>query len=207
MDHIYKLRPDTRMLIWLAGFDQHGKWTPRLAQQALTKYPCSSSKNKKKMATTPQKKTSTKDSHPKTNTGPTQSLQSPPSHRVLRQFPLNQAHAIRGTPDKLFSAYFVPYDGHCLFKAFKEALGLDASIQELRAQVVRVISDEGDPAIRISALNAHISREAEHRNPAWQNIALLDAGTVNRAGELDIQFSHLWVQYADEMSSNAWAGD
>ena len=86
-------------------------------------------------------------------------------------------------------------------------MGLDASIQELRAQVVRVISDEGNPAIRISALNAHISREAEHRNPAWQNVALLDAGTVNRAGELDIQFSHLWVQYADEMSSNAWAGD
>jgi hypothetical protein len=129
------------------------------------------------------------------------------SHRVLRQFPLNQAHAIRGTPDKLFSAYFVPYDGHCLFKAFKEALSLDASIQELRTQVVHIISEESNPAIRISALNAHIAREADHRNPAWQNVPLLDAGTVDRAGELDIQFSHLWVQYADEMSSYAWAGD
>ena len=216
MLHITRLRPDPHMLLWLSGFDQHGKWNALLAKKALSKYPLQTKKGK--TTVTQQKssnplsqsaqtsKNSTRTTAQKNNTDSSTRSQSASSHRVLRRFQLNIQHAIQSAPDRLFSAYFVPYDGHCLFKAFQEALQIETSVQELRTQVVREISLETDAAIRISALNAHIAREGEHNNPRWQNVELLDAGTVFMPGEMDIQFSHLWVQYADEMSNNAWAG-
>ena len=48
MQHLYQLRPDLRMLIWLAGYDKHGKWTASLAQSALTKYPLGLKKKEEK---------------------------------------------------------------------------------------------------------------------------------------------------------------
>ena len=210
--HLFQLKPDLRMLVWLAGFDDQGIWTAAKSKSALTKYPI----QKKKHNTTPSNKKSQPSSQSSTCSKPTSqkrntsrqgpSSQSQPAHRISRQFTLNLAHSIPGNPDRMFTAFFVPYDGHCLFKSFKDALQIDTSIHDLRAQVVRTISEETDPAIRISALNTHISREQEHRNPDWQHIQLLDAGTVSEPGSLDIQFSVLWLKYADHMSVDAWAG-
>ena len=210
MQHLYQLRPDLRMLIWLAGYDKHGKWTASLAQSALTKYPLGLKKKKKNApphtGSSQNTPPASKNTTSKKNTGASRSSVSSPSHRVLRRFQLNLTHAMQETPDRLFCAFFVAYDGHCLFTAFKEALQVETSIQELRNQVVREISEETDAAIRISALNTHIAREADHHNPRWQDVELLDAGTVFVPGEMDVQFSHLWVQYAEDMSGNAWAG-
>ncbi len=60
---------------------------------------------------------------------------------------------------------------------------------------------------RLSALNAHISREQEHFNPAWMGVALLDAGTDLSPGVMDDRFYALWTRYSDEMRATAWAGD
>ena len=92
-----------------------------------------------------------------------QKKQAPSSmHRIMAQFELNLSHAIQATPNKIFHAFFVPYDGHCLFQAFKSSLNIQTSVQDLRTQMVNTISDQTNPQIRISALNAHIAREAEH---------------------------------------------
>ncbi len=57
---------------------------------------------------------------------------------------------------------------------------MNTSVQNLPTQVVRLIidSENTDPAIHISALNCQISREAEHGNPRWQDVELLDAGSA-----------------------------
>jgi hypothetical protein len=212
------------MLNWLYGYDNAGNWQPSRSKAALEKHPLTNKKkqtNSKKASEPPSKSTSSKnpsepDSNPASKSSASSKKKPPPpdknqsqppsSERIMRSFPLNVAHAIPATPDKLFNSYFVPYDGNCLFSSFKNALQLQSTIQQLRIAVVQNISDEANPQIRISCLNTHIAREQEHHNPAWQDVDLLDAGTVFVPGELDIQFSHLWVKYADEMSDNAWAG-
>ena len=55
-------------------------------------------------------------------------------------------------------------------------------------------------------MNAHIAREAEHSNPKWVDIDLLDAGTVLQPGDMDVRLSHLCVEYQEEMTDNSWAG-
>lgn len=218
--HLFQLKPDLRMLLWLHGYDDTGKWTPSKSKAALAKYPLVTKKNKPKSSSSttassdhssgPATKSSTSSKSKNQKQAPPdkdQSSQSPSfSQRIMRRFPLNLAHAIPLTPDRVFKAYFVPYDGHCLFQSFKDSIQLQSTIHDLRNAVVRNISEESNPQIRISALNTHIAREQNHRNPAWHNVNLLDAGTVLVPGEMDIQFSHLWVKYADEMSDNAWAG-
>ena len=73
--------------------------------------------------------------------------------------------------------------------------------------MVAFISGERDAMKRLSALNAHISREQEHQNPAWADVELLDPGTDFSPGVMDIRFSALWVKYSDEMTTRAWAGN
>lgn len=206
------------MLIWLSGYDVNGKWNAINSKNTLAKFPLNSKKSKPKSTTT--NKTSGAESDPlsphSTSTKSRAQKQTPPdldqssqsssSHRISRHFPLNLAHAVPTDPDRLFIAFFVPYDGHCLFNSFISSLQLRSTVQELRTAVVRNISEVSSPQIRISALNTHIAREQDHHNPAWQDVDLLDAGTVFMPGEMDITFSHLWVRYSDEMSHNSWAG-
>jgi hypothetical protein len=203
------------MLIWLHGYNDAGNWQPSRSKASLEKHPLNTKKKQTKSSAT-SKKTTEPHSNPASKTSASSKSKPPPpdknqsqppsSQRIMRSFPLNLAHAVPATPDKLFNSYFVPYDGNCLFSSFKNALQIQSTVQDLRTAVVQNISNEANPQIRISALNTHIAREQEHDNPAWQDVDLLDAGTVFVPGEMDIQFSHLWVKYADEMSDNAWAG-
>jgi hypothetical protein len=61
-----------------------------------------------------------------------QKKQAPSSmHCIMAQFELNLSHAIQATPNKIVHAFFVPYDGHCLFQAFKSSLNIQTSVQDL----------------------------------------------------------------------------
>ena len=126
--------------------------------------------------------------------------------RVVKQFRLNSAHAHPADSTKLFHAFFVPGDGNCLFNSFKSTLHLMTTVSILRRQVVDLISDESDPMKRLSTMNAHIAREQEFHNQTYNNVDLLDAGSINSPGQMDIRFSTLWAQYSDEMLSTSWAG-
>jgi hypothetical protein len=76
----------------------------------------------------------------------------------------------------------------------------------MRNQVVQFFNNDVDPSRKINALNEHIAREAEHRNPDYMNIELFDAGTVFVPGELDQRFETTWLNYIADMTSDSWAG-
>ena len=126
--------------------------------------------------------------------------------RVVSQFQLNISQSNPSEPDKYYNAFQVPADGHCLFSSFKNSLQLATSVQNLRQLVVDFFANSPDPSKRITALNEHILREAEHRNPVYNNVELFDAGTVFIPGQLDSRFQDMWLNYVADMTSDSWAG-
>ena len=217
-DHLYRLKPNICMLNWLAGYGADGKWKAELASKAIARYPLSEKKGKKmntqaKKQNTPTRKCSPqKDSPDKSHdkdqsTRKRKSASGNMSARSVSKFKINIAHAPSNDPDKLYNAYFVPHDGHCLFCAFLKATNIVKTVPELRRQVVDLIAAESDSQKRLNALNEHIAREQEHDNADWMDVDLFDPGTVFVPGEMDVRFSQYWAQYSDEMTSNAWAGD
>jgi hypothetical protein len=113
-------------------------------------------KNKRRTtsATTPgQASTKKTTKHAETSTGPTTN-----SVRVVSQFRLNLAHALRVNTDKLFHSFFVEGDGHCLFRSFIQYLKISTPISQLRRETVDYIASDPSSINRLNALNAHILR-------------------------------------------------
>jgi hypothetical protein len=203
-NHLHSLRPNEVMLHWFAGYGNDGFWSAQNSAQSIAKNPLSSKKQSKtKSSVNSTKKASSSSSTPSKKVPNTSDTNLP---RVVKQFRLNAAHSLPADSTKLFHAFFVPGDGNCLFHSFKSALHLMTSVSILRRQVVDLISDESDPMKRLSTMNAHIAREQEFHNPAYNDVDLFDAGSINSPGQMDIRFSTLWAQYSDEMLSTAWVG-
>ena len=203
-NHLHSLKPNEVMLHWFAGYDKDGFWSAQKSAQSISKYPISAKCHSKTKRSVPSTK---KTSSTSTTTSKKDVQQSDSTiARVVKQFRLNASHAPPADTTRLFHSFWVPGDGHCLFNSFKSALRLMTPVSLMRRQVVNVISDESDPMIRLSAMNAHITREQEYHNPAYNDVELLDAGTIFSPGQMDVRFSTLWAQYSDEMLSTAWAG-
>jgi hypothetical protein len=204
-NHLHSLRPNELMLHWFAGYGKDGFWSAQNSAQSIAKNPISKQKNKNKSSVPSTKKTSSSST---TTSKKDQQTSANDSNivRVVKQFRLNAAHALPADTTKLFHSFWVPGDGHCLFNAMKSTLHLMTPVSILRRQVVDLISDESDPMIRLSTMNAHIAREQEFGNRHYNDVELLDAGTVFSPGQMDVRFSTLWAQYSDEMLSTAWAG-
>ena len=203
-NHLHSLRPNEVMLHWFAGYGNDGFWSAQNSAASIAKNPISHKKHSKTKSsvTSKNKKSSTSTTTSKKD------QQSSDSNlaRVVKQFLLNAAHAPPTDTTKLFHSFWVPGEGHCLFNSFKSALHLMTTVSILRRQVVDLISDESDAMKWLSTMNAHIAREQEFHNPAYNDVELLDAGSINSPGQMDIRFSTLWAQYSDEMLSTAWAG-
>jgi hypothetical protein len=222
LNHLFKLKPNVSMLNWLAGYNADGRWCPELARDAVQRNPCKKQRQAKSSCPLRQQGSQTKQktSQPSNSkvSKPNVQLQSKlqmrnqtrkatddsqlSTFRVVSRFPLNLAHAPHNDADKLYNAFHVPKDGHCLFNAFKFSLQIQESVAvaELRRQVVSFIENDTDPMRRLAALNAHIGREQDHNR--WIDVDLFDPGT----GELDVRFSETWVRYSDHMLGCAWAG-
>jgi hypothetical protein len=110
-------------------------------------------------------------------------------------------------PTQSYQSFEIPGDGHCLFNSFLRSLHLQTRVSELRRQMIQQIFSDQNAMRRLSTLNAHISREQEHFNPAWMGVALLDAGTNLSPGVMDDRLYALWTRYSDEMRAASWAGD
>jgi hypothetical protein len=203
-NHLHSLRPNEIMLHWFAGYGNDGLWSAQNSAASIARNPISHKKHSKtkNSVKSPKKPSSTSTTTSKKDQQSSESNLA----RVVKQFRLNAAHAPPADTTKLFHAFYVPGDGNCLFNSFKSALHLMTSVSILRRQVVDLISDESDPMKRLSTMNAHIAREQEFHNPAYNDVELLDAGSINSPGQMDIRFSTLWAQYSDEMLSTAWAG-
>ena len=218
--HLYRLKPKELMIHWFLGFGQDGKWSSQRAAQSIAKHPISN-KGKIKIASKANSQSAPKTSSTSAGTsslsqksaGGTNSAKTtdpasvPVSDRVNSQFRLNLAHAPHlSDPIKLYHAFAIPGDGHCLFNSYIKNLHLRITVMELRQQMIDFISAERSSMKRLSALNAHILREQEHLNPAWMDVDLFDAGTDLSPGVMDVRFSALWIRYSDAMTSSAWAG-
>ena len=157
INHLLAMKPNELMLHWVAGYDESGYWSTQGSAQSIQKHPLNS-KNKGK---TNSKKTSgCTSSKPATMSADTATApkSGQNSVQVVSQFRLNLAHASRGSVDKLHHAFFVPGDGHCLFRSFVQFLKISTSISQLRRQTVNYIASDPDSINRINALNAHIAR-------------------------------------------------
>ena len=155
--HLYCLKPNQLMLHWFAGFNEAGIWSPQGAAASIQKHPLTSTKKRAATSTgSTKRQASTKSSAPP-KTSSDQSSESS-SVRVVSQFRLNLAHAWRANTDKLFHAFNVPGDGHCLFHSYILFLKLQTAVSELRRQTVDYIASDPNPIRRLSALNAHIAR-------------------------------------------------
>ena len=156
-NHLYAMKPNELMLHWVAGYDESGYWSVNGSAQSIEKYPLNS-KNKNKK--TPKQTPARPSSKPATESADksTRKLPEPNSVQVVSQFRLNLAHASRGNVEKLHHAFFVPGDGHCLFRSFVQFLKISTSIAQLRRQTVQYIASDPDPMNRLNALNAHIAR-------------------------------------------------
>jgi hypothetical protein len=226
LNHLFKLKPNVSMLNWLAGYNADGRWCPELARDAVQKNPIVYEKQRQAKSNCPLRQqgsqTKQKTSQPSNSkvSKPNVQLQSKLQMRnqtrkatddsqlstfhVVSRFPLNLAHAPRNDADKLYKAFHVPKDGHCLFNAFKFSLQIQQSVAELRQQVVSFIENDTDPMRQLATLNAHIGREQD--NNQWIDVELFDPGTDNIPGELDVRFFETWVRYSDHMLGCAWAG-
>jgi hypothetical protein len=154
------------------------------------------------------KKTTTQSPAKPSQSCPAKSRQKEKSQfqqrRVTSRFPINISHAPEGNTDRLWHAFEVAEDGHCLFNAFKYSLQIQDSVSELRRQVVHSIENQPNAMRRLSALNAHIGREQEHGN--WLDVEMFDAGTDDNPGALDERFYAVFSRYSDHMLSIAWGG-
>jgi hypothetical protein len=226
--HLYKLKPNISMLHWFSGFGPDGMWDPELTKQAIAHHPLPNPKkerknaathnsNKKKTAknssnkaTASQKTTSqtsiSKKTTKQSQAGTKKHTNSTTHDQPVSQFQLNITQAIQEDSDKIFHAFSVPEDGHCLFNAMRKTLLLETSVSDLRQQVVDFYSNNPDPSRRLTALNEHILREAEHRNPVYTNVPHFDAGTVHVPGQIDQRFETMYLNYVADMTSNSWAG-
>ena len=212
--HLYWLKPSELMIHWLLGFDPDGNWSAQRSADSIAKHPISTKKQKGSGKTNSQSVPNTsssssappqKTADPARNAADTTSALR--SIRVVSQFRLNLAHAPpRLDPTTLYHSFEVPGDGHCLFNSFLRSLHLHTRVSELRLQMIQRISEERNVMKRLSALNAHISREQDRLNSAWMDVDLLDAGTDLSPGVMDVRFSALWIRYSDEMGAAAWAG-
>jgi hypothetical protein len=212
--HLYWLKPSELMIHWLLGFDPDGNWSAQRSADSIAKHPISTKKQKGSGKTNSQSVPNTsssssappqKTADPARNAADTTSALR--SIRVVSQFRLNLAHAPpRLDPTTLYHSFEVPGDGHCLFNSFLRSLHLHTRVSELRLQMIQRISEERNAMKRLSALNAHISREQDRLNSAWMDVDLLDAGTDLSPGVMDVRFSALWIRYSDEMGAAAWAG-
>jgi len=217
--HLLLLKPNLQMLHWFSGFDSNGMWNPDLSKKAIAEHPLpkqNKSKNSSKTAnhtkSTKSAQTSRSDTSPSkkdnrdTSSTKKKTSSSLQKSRVVSQFQLNISQSNPSEPDKYYNAFQVPADGHCLFSSFKNSLQLATSVQNLRQLVVDFFANSPDPSKRITALNEHILREAEHRNPVYNNVELFDAGTVFIPGQLDSRFQDMWLNYVADMTSDSWAG-
>ena len=210
--HLYGLKPSELMIHWFLGFGPDGIWSAQRSAQSIAKHPIS---KKKKSASSSKSSKTTHWQSPKTSAKSTDSAHATGasfssvsmSTQVVSQFRINLSHAPPSDPARFYHAFAIPGDGHCLFNSFRRSLLLQDTVATLRQQMIDFISGERDAMKRLSALNAHISREQEHQNPAWADVELLDPGTDFSPGVMDIRFSALWVKYSDEMTTRAWAGN
>jgi hypothetical protein len=149
------MKPNELMLHWVAGYNESGYWSTQGSAQSIQKHPLNSKgkTTSKKTQGRTSSKTATKSAD--TATAPNSDENSV---HVVSQFRLNLAHASRGNVDKLHHAFFVPGDGHCLFRSFVQFLKISTSIAQLRRQTVNYIASDPDSINRINALNAHIAR-------------------------------------------------
>ena len=149
--HLYCLKPNQLMLHWFQGFNESGFWSKHGSAMSIQRYPITSKKNNKQ-------NTSKKPSAPPKHSTNENSSSEQASVRVTSQFRLNLAHAWRANTDRLFHAFHVAGDGHCLFRSFILFLKLQISVSELRRQTVQYIASDSNPINRLNALNSHIAR-------------------------------------------------
>lgn len=156
-NHLLAMKPNELMLHWVAGYNESGYWSTQGSAQSIQKHPLNSTKKGKTTSKKTQGRTSSKTATKSADTATAPSSDENSVH-VVSQFRLNLAHASRGNVDKLHHAFFVPGDGHCLFRSFVQFLKISTSIAQLRRQTVNYIASDPDSINRINALNAHIAR-------------------------------------------------
>jgi hypothetical protein len=112
--HLYSLKPNQLMLHWFARFNESGVWSPQGSAASVQKHPLTYSKKRASTAST------TRQNSNKPSVQPEMSNQASDQNsvRVVSQYRLNLAHAWRGDTDRLFHAFHVPGDGHCLFHSY-----------------------------------------------------------------------------------------
>ena len=194
-DHLFRLKPDPRMLAWLAGFGPDGIWDADLCKKAIERFPADCFK----------KKRNPRSSQPKTNSsapdenapsarsdnasdGTNQSGNGQGQNRTGTNRRQDSAKSSGVARDQItarfrldlpiprcrqtdFKSYHVAGDGDCLFTSVKKLLSLQISVSELRTQVVEHM-DTLSLERRMTIVNEHLLRD-----PAWTNARVI--GPIN----------------------------